>query len=74
MKGRVALLRSSRAQEHAEKVARVVGVGDHVEVFVEACFGQFGADKGEGGEILDRGMVLARKRSRGRPRKDEVAA
>lgn len=27
-----------------------------------------------GGEILDRGMVLARKRSRGRPRKDEVAA
>ena len=27
-----------------------------------------------GGEILDRGMVLARKRSRGRPRNDEVAA
>jgi WhiB family redox-sensing transcriptional regulator len=27
-----------------------------------------------GGEILDRGTVLARKRSRGRPRKDEVAA
>ncbi len=27
-----------------------------------------------GGEILERGMVLARKRSRGRPRKDEVAA
>ena len=27
-----------------------------------------------GGEILERGMVLARKRARGRPRKDEVAA
>lgn len=27
-----------------------------------------------GGEILDRGMVLARKRPRGRPRKDGVAA
>ena len=27
-----------------------------------------------GGEIFDRGMMLARKRSRGRPRKDEVAA
>lgn len=27
-----------------------------------------------GGEILDRGVVLARKRPRGRPRKDEVAA
>jgi len=27
-----------------------------------------------GGEILDRGSVLARKRPRGRPRNDEVAA
>ena len=27
-----------------------------------------------GGEILERGTVLARKRPRGRPRKDEVAA
>ena len=27
-----------------------------------------------GGEILESGMVLARKRPRGRPRKDEVAA
>ncbi|MGI9123523.1 MAG: WhiB family transcriptional regulator [Mycobacterium sp.] len=27
-----------------------------------------------GGEILDRGAVLGRKRPRGRPRKDEVAA
>lgn len=27
-----------------------------------------------GGEILERGVVLARKRPRGRPRKDEVAA
>lgn len=27
-----------------------------------------------GGEILERGMILGRKRSRGRPRKDEVAA
>ena len=27
-----------------------------------------------GGEILERGMVLARKRPRGRPRKDDVAA
>ncbi len=27
-----------------------------------------------GGEILDRGAVLARKRPRGRPRKDVVAA
>lgn len=27
-----------------------------------------------GGEILERGSILARKRPRGRPRKDEVAA
>ena len=42
-----------RAQKHPEKIARIVGVGDHVQLHEIAGLGQFRAHIAQGREILD---------------------